>query len=1055
MNALCARCQRPLPVGHVAGNCPACLFGSALHDEPLESAVEDLGDEPPGELGDYEILGEIGRGGTSVVYRARQRRLNRIVALKTLHGSAVSSRDAFERLQTEAQAVARLDHPHIVPLYEVGRHAGTYFLALRYFEHGSLAHALKERRFRPAEAVRLLATAARAVHHAHSRGVLHRDIKPSNLLLDEHGAPHIADFGLAKLADSESSLTLSTSVLGTPAYMAPEQAAGNAKAAGTPADIYALGAVLFELLTGRPPFLGRSALEVLRLVADSEPPRPTSLVPDLDRDLEAVCLRCLEKDPSRRYDSAAALAEDLERWLRSEPLSVRPLSPSARVLKWVRRRPAVAALTGGCALLFVFGVAGVLWQGRKAVQAAGLARTNEAVARRNAYVAEMTLANQAFQSRNWSTIRKILERTTPDSGSPDLRGWEWRFLWGVSRSDAKPFRDQRPGTVYAMAPLPDGKHLAVGRGEGGFELWDIPAGGVVYSLPDPINQVVDEDHFAGNIVSCRLAAVPGTGMLAYTDCRSPTNAFVRLWDTETRRVVRSLPLPWIPRHLAASPDGRWVACSTMGFDNRVLIFETATGRLLRTIQSRRFPDWSEGHSLVFAADSTAVTVEEFTVERRCGLRMVDVVSGADRGWFPLERDYVTSASISPDGRWLAASGGFTRSNLRVWDLTTGRLVPTPDISSVSVRFDPTGRRLLVGLDVLKVPEFTLERRLEGEMAVFFAAACALDGRTYVTPAGGGQLLKWDLESPSRLRSGKQLGLPVQGITWLPGERGAFIVATNGTCHEAVVPDFATHPLPLLGNDARRCSLLERAGRVAVAREGGRITLHQLSDYATKGTLVTGTNPIVRLGSLDKLGLLFAVCGESATNRSLQFWDPGDGEKIWEVLLAPADRSLAVSTHEGLIHQVFSDHLIAYDPSRKRVFRRDLDHSGAGRLSFSPDGRWAFSSDRGYMGLLDAVTLRTVDKLGSIEGATHGSAFWPQEHRLLLSGGRVVDLDSRQLLLNVGAGFGFIHHPVISRDGELIAEFVNASPWLVLWRAPSWEEIRQAEQSVPRHNAAHR
>lgn len=628
-------------MGHLGGNCAPCLFGSALGDEPVDLPTEALADEMPAELGDYEILGEIGRGGTSVVYRARQRRLNRIVALKTLHGSALTSRDAFERLQTEAQAVARLDHPHIVPLYEVGRHSGTHFLTLRYFEQGSLAQALKQRRFTPTEAARFLATAARAVHHAHSRGVLHRDLKPSNFLLDEHGAPHVADFGLAKLADSDSSLTLSTSVLGTPAYMAPEQAAGNAKDAGTPADIYALGAILFELLTGRPPFLGRSALEVIRQVADAEPPRPTALVPGLDRDLEAVCLRCLEKDPSRRYASAAALAEDLERWLRHEPLSIRPLSAGERALKWVRRRPLIASLAAACTLAVILGVTGVFWQYGRAIQAAELARSNELDAQRNAYLAEMTVADQAIQQSDLTTIRAVLERTRPAPGGPDLRGWEWRYLWGVSRQEAAVLTGDNPRPIRSFALLADGRQLAVGREESGFEIWDIHSRQRLYTLPESINQVIDENHALGNIVSCRVAAVPGTSLLAYTDCRSPTNSHVRLWNTTTRTTVRSLPLPWIPRYLAVSSDGRRLACSTMGGDNRVLIFEVESGALIRTIQSNFVPDWAGGHSLEFTPDGSAITVEEHAAGRRDGgLRVVDVVTGQDRFWFSMGQDYV-------------------------------------------------------------------------------------------------------------------------------------------------------------------------------------------------------------------------------------------------------------------------------------------------------------------------------------------------------------------------------------------------------------------------------
>ncbi len=1041
MNAQCARCQRPLPVGHVGGNCPACLFGSALGDEPLELPADVMAEEMPAELGDYEILGEIGRGGTSVVYRARQRRLNRLVALKTLHGSALTSRDAFERLQTEAQAVARLDQPNIVPLYEVGRHAGTHFLTLRYFEHGSLAQALKQRRFTPTEAARLLATAARAVHHAHSRGVLHRDLKPSNFLLDEHGAPHVADFGLAKLADSDSSLTLSTSVLGTPAYMAPEQAAGNAKDAATPADIYALGAVLFELLTGRAPFLGKSALEVLRLVADAEPPRPTALVPGLDRDLEAVCLQCLEKDPARRYASAAALAEDLERWLRHEPLSIRPLSPGERAVKWVRRRPVVAALSAACALAVVLGFAGIAWQGRRAERAADQAR-------RNAYLAEMVAANQALARKDWATIRDILERTRPTASEPDLRGWEWRYLWGASRPPAVPFREHRPGGITSMALLPDGKQLAVGREESGFELWDIQTGRLLYALPEAINQVVDENHALGNIASCRVATVPGKTLLAYTDCRSPTNAFVRLWDTTTRTVVRSLAMPWIPRHLAVSPDGRRLACSTMGGDNRVLVFEVASGALVRTIQSRYIPDWSGGHSLMFTPDGSAVTVEESTEERRGGLRVVEVATGEDRFWLPMGQDYIESADVSPDGKWLAMSGGFDRGQLRIWNLTTGKLAHDMDHRAMSVRFDPQGQRLFAGLTILRVPEFAFERAPEGEENEFRAAGFARAGRDYLTSKNSGEILRWDLEAPSRPRSALKLELPVHRAAWLPGDRGMLVVTTNGDCQEVLAPHFRFHPLPQLGDDADGCALISAAGPMAIARKSGDITLHRLSDYAPEGTLVSGTNSVTRMETLEKQGLLVAWRGHSFTNRTVQFWDCRKRERVWEVPLPPVDRSFAVSAHEGVVYEVFSDHLVGYDPIRRRSFRRDLDHRNAGRLSFSPDGRWAFCDGRDNNRLLDAVSLRTVARPSGI-GAIHGSDFWGNEPRLVLSGCRVVDLESHRLLLNLTEGAGFTQFPKVSPGGGLVVEKLNSRPTFMLWRAPSWEEIRREEAAAGR------
>jgi tetratricopeptide (TPR) repeat protein len=318
-------------------------------------------------FGDYELRSVLGRGGMGVVYRARQLSLNRPVALKMIKAGALADDDELRRFQNEAEAVAALDHPGIVPIHEVGEHQGQRYFSMSLVEGGSLAAALDRYRADPHAAARLVAEVARAVHHAHMRGILHRDLKPANILVDAEGRPHVTDFGLARRIGGDVGATESGAVVGTPGYMAPEQAEGRRRGITTATDVYGLGAVLYACLTGQAPFEGDSVLEVLDGVRHRPPRRPAAFNLRVPRDLEVICLKCLEKDPSRRYDSAAAVADDLERYLRGEPILARPVGALARTWMWCRRKPGLASLIAALLVAVAGGFAGVTWQWREAV----------------------------------------------------------------------------------------------------------------------------------------------------------------------------------------------------------------------------------------------------------------------------------------------------------------------------------------------------------------------------------------------------------------------------------------------------------------------------------------------------------------------------------------------------------------------------------------------------------------------------------------------------------------------------------------------------------------
>jgi serine/threonine protein kinase/tetratricopeptide (TPR) repeat protein len=365
---LCPKCGAEIPADAPEGGCPGCLLETGLGLSP-DASVAGVGDpgeldkpargatrserlvEMLGELGDYKLLEEVGRGGQGVVFRARQKSLNRTVALKVISLGQWASKAHVQRFRREAEAAASLDHPSIVPIYEVGERDGSCYFSMGLVEGGQLDAIARQQPMPLRQAAELIAKVARTVHYAHEHGILHRDIKPGNILLDRKGEPHLTDFGLARLVESESTVTRTMEVLGTPSYMAPEQAVGNNAAVSSVTDVYGLGAVLYQLLTGQPPFAGGTTYETIKLLLDTEPRQPRLLNPKIDRDLSTICLKCLEKDPKRRFPSALALAEDLERWLKHEPIQARRTGIFTRGQKWMQRNPTSALLAGSLVAL--------------------------------------------------------------------------------------------------------------------------------------------------------------------------------------------------------------------------------------------------------------------------------------------------------------------------------------------------------------------------------------------------------------------------------------------------------------------------------------------------------------------------------------------------------------------------------------------------------------------------------------------------------------------------------------------------------------------------------
>ena len=427
----CPSCGAKVPSDAPKGFCPRCLYGVGLEAGEPPGAAEVPSLASLGSFGDYELLAEIGHGGMGVVYQARQKSLDRMVALKLLLFGSHASPESVKRFRAEAVATAALQHPHIVAIHEVGFCEGQHFIAMDYVEGQSLSALIHGTPLPARRAAGYVQTIAEAIHYAHEHGILHRDLKPANVLIDANDQPRVMDFGLARRLEGDSELTVTGQVLGSPNYMPPEQAAGKRGTVSRRSDVYALGAILYHALTGRPPFVGEGMAETVQQVLNSEPVSPRALNHSVPADLETVCVKCLEKEPAKRYATAQMLAEELGRFLESKPIQARPVGRLAKTWRWCRRNPRLATAVGLVLLSLLLGLAGVSWQWRRAEAARVRAEANEKKAQteaaRSAQVAQFMkdmlkgVGPKVALGRDTRLLREILDNTAERTGR-DLKG---------------------------------------------------------------------------------------------------------------------------------------------------------------------------------------------------------------------------------------------------------------------------------------------------------------------------------------------------------------------------------------------------------------------------------------------------------------------------------------------------------------------------------------------------------------------------------------------------------------------------------------------------------
>jgi WD40 repeat protein len=943
---------------------------------PLGSGTVPQGpwDAVPGTVryfGDYELLTEIARGGMGVVYRAKQVSLNREVAVKMILAGQLAGEKDVQRFRAEAEAAANLDHSNILPIYEVGEHQGQHYFSMKYVTGGSLADRLQPNPG-PTDRgrVELLAKVCRAVHFAHQRGILHRDLKPANVLLDADGTPYVTDFGLAKRVEGESHLTQSGAIVGTPSYMPPEQARGE-RHLTTAADVYALGAILYEVLTGRPPFRGGTMIDTVLQVLEREPDHPKKVNPAADGDLSVVVLKCLEKDPANRYSSAAAVADDLDRWLRGEPVTISPATRWERVRKWVRRNPLPTALA--VSLLIGTTVATGLaiyatTEADRANREAANAKAAERVARRQAAEAAVDKGLQLFDEGKplagqlW--FAEALVRNPEDEEYLSLHRQRIDFYNRFARyyHPMIALIHSSPAVSSALFSS-DGRRVVSASGNTA-RIGDIKTR---KSLTPPL------EH-KGQVFSVSLAPDGRRVVTASFDHTA------RVWDAETGKLLTP-PLEHKGPVFYASfaPDGRRVV--TASGDHTARVWDAETGKPLTPGLEHK----SGVHSALFTPD---------------GRRVVTVSGNTARVWDaetgksltpPLEHmNQVYSASFAPDGRRIVtASADHTA---RVWDVETGKLLNPPlehKDAVVSASFGPDGRLVVTrSLDKLVLvwdagTGKPLTPLLEHKQQVN-SASFAPDGRRVVTASNDNTARVWDAETGKPLTPPLEHKNQVLSASFTPDGRR---VVTASRDHTARVWDAETGKLlspPFEHKDQVLSATFAADGRRVVTASRDRAAW--VWDTGTGKPLAP---PLEHKG--DVMSASFAPDGRpvvvtALVDKTARVWDAETGKPLTPPLehknqvlsasFAPDARRVVTTSLDNMIR--------VWDAETGKHLSPPLEHMQvANSASFAPDGRRVVTASRDHTARVwDAETGKPVSALLEHKSGVNSASFAPDGRRVV-------------------------------------------------------------------------